>query len=75
MRSRDMMALGAAAATIALVMMRRRMRRPDFAFADERRNTVRVAGPREMADPPRNWSSVDEAADESFPASDPPATY
>lgn len=36
---------------------------------------VRQAGPREMKDPPDNWDMVDERADESFPASDPPGTY
>ncbi len=36
---------------------------------------IRVAGRREMLDPPRHWDEVDEAVDESFPASDPPATY
>jgi hypothetical protein len=37
---------------------------------------VRDAGPEAMADPPRRtWSREDEASDESFPASDPPATY
>ena len=34
---------------------------------------VRPAGPSAMRDPPRTWSKVDEASDESFPASDPPA--
>ncbi len=34
---------------------------------------VRAAGPEEMRDPEDRWSSVDEASDESFPASDPPA--
>ena len=38
-------------------------------------NYIRTAGRREMAHPPRSWDKVDEAADESFPASDPPATY
>ena len=33
---------------------------------------ARPAGPEAMRDPPRNWSKVDEASDESFPASDPP---
>ena len=33
---------------------------------------VRPAGPSAMRDPPKNWSRVDEASDESFPASDPP---
>jgi len=26
-----------------------------------------------MRDPPRDWDPLDEAADQSFPASDPPA--
>lgn len=37
---------------------------------------VRDSGPEAMRDPPQGqWSSVDEASDQSFPASDPPATY
>jgi hypothetical protein len=35
---------------------------------------VREAGPAAMRDKPlRPWTSLDEASDESFPASDPPA--
>ncbi|HEU0133829.1 MAG TPA: hypothetical protein VFR28_03320 [Allosphingosinicella sp.] len=34
---------------------------------------ARSAGPEAMRDPPSEWSKVDEASDESFPASDPPA--
>ncbi len=34
---------------------------------------VRPAGPSAMRDPPKDWGKVDEASDESFPASDPPA--
>lgn len=34
---------------------------------------ARSAGPEAMRDPPANWTKVDEASDESFPASDPPA--
>ena len=51
------------------------------AFADEGAvggnfAPVRDAGPAAMADPPRQqWSKVDQASDESFPASDPPSTY
>jgi hypothetical protein len=34
---------------------------------------VRDAGPENMRFAPASWDRVDEAADESFPASDPPA--
>ena len=34
---------------------------------------ARSAGPEAMRDPPSEWTKVDEASDESFPASDPPA--
>jgi hypothetical protein len=34
---------------------------------------ARSAGPEAMRDPPRQWDEVDQAVDESFPASDPPA--
>jgi hypothetical protein len=33
----------------------------------------RPAGPEAMRDPPPEWDEVDEASDESFPASDPPS--
>lgn len=36
---------------------------------------VRNAGPGAMRSDPPQWDSVDEASDESFPASDPPAKY
>ncbi len=36
---------------------------------------VRDAGPDAMQHPPRQWTEVDQASDESFPASDPPAKY
>ena len=42
----------------------------------ENATKVRDAGPDAMADTPkREWTKEDEASDESFPASDPPATY
>ena len=34
---------------------------------------VRSAGPEAMRDPPKEWEAVDQALDESFPASDPPS--
>lgn len=44
--------------------------------ADENFAKVRDAGPQAMADKPRReWTTEDQASDESFPASDPPATY
>lgn len=37
---------------------------------------VRDSGPDAMRDKPsRSWDKTDQASDESFPASDPPATY
>lgn len=33
----------------------------------------RSAGPEAMRDPPAEWDKADQASDESFPASDPPA--
>ena len=36
---------------------------------------VRHAGPQGMRSDPPQWDKADEASDESFPASDPPATY
>lgn len=50
------------------------------AFADDQPSgsdgDVRDSGPDAMRDPPqRPWSEVDEASDQSFPASDPPANY
>lgn len=36
---------------------------------------IRDAGPGAMNAPPRRWDMIDEQADESFPASDPPGNY
>ena len=50
------------------------------AFASGEANTggfsqVRNAGPAAMGSTTPHWDRVDQASDESFPASDPPATY
>ena len=47
------------------------------AFADgQAEGRHRDAGPEAMGDKPkREWTKTDEASDESFPASDPPANY
>ena len=53
------------------------------AFADGQPQTtyddptppVRNAGAEAMRDKPATWSKTDETVDESFPASDPAATY
>ncbi len=34
---------------------------------------VRNAGPEAMASDPPEWDNIDQASDESYPASDPPA--
>jgi hypothetical protein len=36
---------------------------------------VRESGPDAQRHKPKHWDKEDEASDESFPASDPPATY
>ncbi|WP_260926322.1 hypothetical protein [Novosphingobium sp. 9] len=45
----------------------------ELAFAGGDHRHVRDAGPDNMTGKPKGWSKVDEASDESFPASDPPA--
>ena len=74
--------LGTAAAGIGLVALLRRLggRAGHHASAVSARedhvrsgdvNATRTAGPGAMRDPPKTWDRVDEAVDESFPASDP----
>jgi hypothetical protein len=68
MRSSVLILLGLSMAVVG-VLMRQSQQQP------EPPRPIRSAGPKEMRDPPSRWSIVDEMADESFPASDPPSTY
>lgn len=74
--------IGAAAAGYGLVTLLRRLgggetrRAAAFSEREHRHggsddNATRSAGPGAMRDPPKSWDRVDEAVDESFPASDP----
>ena len=74
-------ALAAGAGYVAARIIRHRAHsdRPAAALTHDRppgpvgnSGNVRSAGTEAMRDPPRSWDKVDEASDESFPASDPP---
>jgi hypothetical protein len=60
-------AIGVAAWTAYALSPPRRMHTRRLHFMP-----VRDAGPANMESPPLEWDRVDEAVDESFPASDPP---
>ncbi|HTG38941.1 MAG TPA: hypothetical protein VL973_09065 [Sphingomonas sp.] len=65
-------AVAALGAGVAILTVRRGRARPTARQCP----VVRDAGPASMADPERRrWTRVDQASDESFPASDPPSTY
>ena len=60
----------------------RRVRRRAAAYAQDLRQAydrdygrIRPAGRENTRDDRDRWDEVDQASDESFPASDPPATY
>jgi hypothetical protein len=48
---------------------------PDAKSKNGQKKPVRDAGPEAMKNPPKKWDETDQASDESFPASDPPAKY
>lgn len=48
---------------------------PDVVAGAPPQGYGRPAGPEAMRDPPPEWDEVDEAVDESFPASDPPSFH
>jgi hypothetical protein len=64
MVSRLLLLVAAAFALAALARKRR---------SDQDYPRIREAGPQAMTHPPPSWDAVDEASDESFPASDAPA--
>ena len=73
-------ALGTAAYALYRYASQRQPRLAPVAFAPGETNgdnfaKVRNAGPDGMRSNPSQWDSVDQASDESFPASDPPGTY
>ena len=51
----------------------RRQQKPQFVAMADGEGKIRSSGPEAMRTPPSQWTEVDEASDESFPASDPPA--
>lgn len=73
-------ALGAAGYVAYKLITRERAHQGRAAFATGETDgpnfaKVRHAGPKGMRSDPPAWDKTDEASDESFPASDPPATY
>ena len=73
-------AVGAAGYAIYRASQNRNAESPHTAFADGEAtdhnfSQVRSAGVEGMRSDPKHWDRIDQASDESFPASDPPGTY
>lgn len=71
MRNSDILIAGGAVMMVAGLVAKALSGRD----SDDGHRYVRSAGTAEMTAPPRHWDRVDEALDESFPASDPPGGY
>ena len=67
-------AFGAGAAA-SYVLTHRKAKTADAPSTTPAPTPVRDAGPEHMEQPPRRWDMIDQQADESFPASDPPGNY
>ncbi|CAH0495092.1 hypothetical protein [Novosphingobium sp. CECT 9465] len=73
-------AVGAAGYAIYRAVQGKKAETSHVAFADgepadKNFAQVRSAGVEGMRSDPKQWDKTDQASDESFPASDPPATY
>ena len=73
-------AVGAAGYAIYRSVQKQNAEESHAAFAQgegssENFSQVRSAGSEGMRSDPKGWDTVDQASDESFPASDPPSTY
>ncbi len=91
MKLEHVLIIGGAVALAAILLWRREQVAPMAARASRRAvavprrlaataagygsHYIRPAGAESTRDDRRRWDKVDEASDESFPASDPPATY
>ncbi len=67
--------LGMAALAGVGVLAYRAMKKRQNGRQELQTPPVRDAGPEAMRNRPQQWGRTDERSDESFPASDPPATY
>ncbi|MDT0506627.1 hypothetical protein [Novosphingobium sp. MMS21-SN21R] len=73
-------AVGAAGYAIYRAVQKQKTETSPAAFADGEMTDknfaqVRSAGVEGMRSDPKRWDKIDQASDESFPASDPPSTY